>query len=646
MPAAAYCTRCLTHFSASAEQCVNLSCKARRPLGGWGQLLEEGDLIDRRYRVARALALGGAGVAYRAREIDDQGAPFGPDLAVKVLHAQRDGGPFLRRLATEAQILRDLAHEHIVQCLGFVHRDGHSPYLVTRFEAGGNLEEGVERLGPIPPWTAAGILRQVAEALHVAHQRGIVHRDLKPANLLLHREVPRTEIPHVRVADFGIAKVDRGLSSGLTRQGAFIGTPQYAAPEQFLGEAATPASDVFSLGGVCCFLLTARLPIDMPPDSDLEDYFEALRERLPPSLPRELVRTKAGEQLQAFVRATMAVRAEDRWSIEECAAWLDHVLGLRPEPPASLRPPEPRPRVEIDRTTALRSRAPAADPAPVVAPAPPAAASAAPSRPAPPRSVSASAPTVMREGMSVTARPALDVHAPSPARPVVSRAAAPGPALSLDDLFADRPTTPNGRPAPAPVARPFVRPRSARLLVFARGDVLWSADPTVEMPHPTPSDIGDLVVLMGLIRPSARGSVVAELLRCNPAELARLVQDHRPGGPPLVGRGLCLAAQLLRRREWEPAVRSLLADPDAGVRAAAAVAVGELGEAASLRTLSGLFRDADPHVRAAAARAIARAARAAGRPAVGLTLVSPALDDPDSLVADAAATAQMELEGG
>jgi hypothetical protein len=172
----------------------------------------------------------------------------------------------------------------------------------------------------------------------------------------------------------------------------------------------------------------------------------------------------------------------------------------------------------------------------------------------------------MREGMSVTARPALDVHAPSAARPVVSRAAAAGPALSLDDLFADRPTTPNGRPAPAPVARPFVRPRSARLLVFARGDVLWSADPTVEMPHPTPSDIGDLVVLMGLIRPSARGSVVAELLRCNPAELARLVQDHRPGGPPLVGRGLCLAAQLLRRREWEPAVRSLLADPDALAR--------------------------------------------------------------------------------
>ena len=86
--------------------------------------------------------MGGAGVTYLAKELDHGGQPTGPDLAIKVLLAHRDHGPYLKRLATEAGILRELDHPNIVQCLGFVHRAGHTPYLVV-------LKPGL----PVKPFT-------------------------------------------------------------------------------------------------------------------------------------------------------------------------------------------------------------------------------------------------------------------------------------------------------------------------------------------------------------------------------------------------------------------------------------------------------------------------------------------------------------
>jgi serine/threonine-protein kinase len=183
-------------------------------------------------QITRALAVGGSGLCYLAREIDDHGEPQPPDLAIKVLYAERYSGPFLRRLATEAQILQDLNHENIVECRGFVHRSGHAPYLITLYERGGSLADYVDARGPLPPVIAAGVLRQILLALSEAHQRGVVHRDLKPQNVLLREQVEDHETPRVRVVDFGIAKV-AGSNAGLTTVGSFVGTPEYAAPEQF-----------------------------------------------------------------------------------------------------------------------------------------------------------------------------------------------------------------------------------------------------------------------------------------------------------------------------------------------------------------------------------------------------------------------------
>jgi serine/threonine protein kinase len=252
-------------------------------------------------------------VTYLAREVDAQGADVGPDLAIKVLYAQRDTGSYLRRLAMEAQILQGLRHPNIVECRGFVQRDGHSPYLVTRFEVGGSLFDHIVRHGPLPVRVVAQVGRQLCWALQKAHEQGVVHRDLKPENVLQARACGRDEVPEVRVADFGIAKVT-GAVGASTRVGAFVGTPQYAAPEQFLGLPPAPATDVYALGAVLLFCLTGRTLLQDAGDLDVSELREALIRVLPPRAPEVQELRGATEALLARM---MTVEPAQRLSLAD-----------------------------------------------------------------------------------------------------------------------------------------------------------------------------------------------------------------------------------------------------------------------------------------------------------------------------------------
>jgi serine/threonine protein kinase len=338
MAATLYCAKCLTTFFDDAEACPNLTCGAPKPKkGGWGVLLGAGDLLDRHYLITKPLAVGGAGLTYLAREVDGDGQPQEPSLAIKVLYNSRDSGPFLQRLSNEAQILQQLAHEHIVECRGFVHRTGQAPYLVTKFEHGGSLSGHVEKVGALPPRVAAGVLRQVLLALDVAHQRGVVHRDLKPENVLLSEPVERDVVPHCRVADFGIAKVFGGVGQRLTRLGAFVGTPEYAAPEQFEGLAPTPATDVFAAGGLLVYLRTGQPPVNFQHRMDVEASYDELLKQLPPRMPPDLPDPEGTAILQDVVNHTMCAQAGDRWTVQQVLA---RIAPICPEPqkPGSFKP--------------------------------------------------------------------------------------------------------------------------------------------------------------------------------------------------------------------------------------------------------------------------------------------------------------------
>jgi serine/threonine protein kinase len=324
-----YCANCLTTFVDDMTVCSNLGCRSRRPNQGWGLLLGEGDLLDRNYRVTRALAVGGAGLTYLARELDDAGAPQPPDLAIKVLYTSRANGSFLRRLANEAQILQELQHPNIVNCHGFVQRSGKEPYLVTKFEEGGSLAEHLERHGALPADVSADITKQILSALDVAHQRGVVHRDLKPDNVLIRAKVARDVVPHCLVTDFGIAKVEGGLNSKLTKMGAFVGTPEYAAPEQFEAKPPSPATDVFAAGGVLFHCLMGRVPVRFANRSDIETAYGELLDQIPPQLTLDHPHRAT---LQGCLDGMMDVVADKRWTIHQVLRELDKVIGHVPAP--------------------------------------------------------------------------------------------------------------------------------------------------------------------------------------------------------------------------------------------------------------------------------------------------------------------------
>lgn len=128
--------------------------------------------------------------------------------------------------------------------------DADEPWLATQYIRGVSLAEAVREKGPLPEQAACRLGAGLAEALIAIHQAGIVHRDLKPSNVLLAADGPR-------VIDFGIARPLGALPLSRTE---ILGTPAYMSPEQALGDAVTPQSDVFSLGATLVCAATGAAP--------------------------------------------------------------------------------------------------------------------------------------------------------------------------------------------------------------------------------------------------------------------------------------------------------------------------------------------------------------------------------------------------
>jgi serine/threonine-protein kinase len=175
------------------------------------------------YEILGEIGRGGMGVVYRARQLKPNRL-----VALKMILDGRFASRLdLLRFENETEIVAALEHPNIVPILEVGHLEG-LPYFSMPLLTGGSMVASQPQ-GPGGLRSVAGLVAEVAAAVHHAHQRGILHRDLKPANILLD-EAGR---PHV--TDFGLAKRVRD-GRGLTETGAILGSPGYMSPEQASGD--------------------------------------------------------------------------------------------------------------------------------------------------------------------------------------------------------------------------------------------------------------------------------------------------------------------------------------------------------------------------------------------------------------------------
>ena len=215
-----------------------------------------GQILGERYRLVHLLATGGFGAVYIATDL-----ATGSDVAVKLVHAKhaRDTS-IAARFRREIEALASLADPHTVSAVDAGEADDGTPFLVMELLSGESLYEHYKAQGVLTWQRVVHIARGVCSSLAEAHALGIVHRDLKPANIHLERR--GADRDHVKVLDFGIAKVVESSvldNAALTHIGQIIGTGDYMAPEQMTGMA-TAQSDIFTLGVVMYEMIVGERP--------------------------------------------------------------------------------------------------------------------------------------------------------------------------------------------------------------------------------------------------------------------------------------------------------------------------------------------------------------------------------------------------
>lgn len=236
------CPKCSWNNFDTAKFCSNCG----EPLRG---LLGQGDLLQGRYRILRVLGCGGMGAVYFAQDLRLNNRP----IAVK---ENFDISPeAAAQFRVEAELLAALRHPNLPQVFDyFVETRTGKQYLVMDYIAGEDLEDIVEKRGPLNEQEALRIMTQVLDALDYLHRQNppVIHRDIKPSNIKVQPD--GTAI----LVDFGIAK--RYLPGKETVGAAAAVTPGYSPPEQY-GQGITDArSDIYALGATLYFALTGQVP--------------------------------------------------------------------------------------------------------------------------------------------------------------------------------------------------------------------------------------------------------------------------------------------------------------------------------------------------------------------------------------------------
>jgi serine/threonine-protein kinase len=251
----------------------------------------QGATFGGRYELDSRIAIGGMGEVWEATD-----HVIGRTVAIKILKDEYMGDPgFLERFRAEARHAALVNHEGIASVFDYGEENG-SAFLVMELVPGEALSTILEREGSLSTDKTLDIVAQTASALQAAHAAGLVHRDIKPGNLLI------TPDGRVKITDFGIARIADQVP--LTATGQVMGTVQYLSPEQASGHAASPATDIYSLGIVAYECLAGKRPFTG--ESQVAIAMAQINEQ-PPALPPTVA-----VPVQNLVMAMIAKKPEER----------------------------------------------------------------------------------------------------------------------------------------------------------------------------------------------------------------------------------------------------------------------------------------------------------------------------------------------
>ena len=292
-----------------------------------------GRLVDNRYKILEAMASGSMGAVFKAERV-----PVGKLVAIKFLHASfAHDTEFQTRFERETRVMSKLAHPNCVSVVDFgVWED--APYLVMEYVAGKTLRQILDQEGPIQPMRALGFAKQIAAGLAHAHAQGIVHRDVKPANIMITEEIGTGE--HVRILDFGLARLRGAVGRDATQTNVVVGTPNYMAPEQTVGGSTIDArTDVYAVGVVLFEMICGQRPFQA------EDTLALLGMHRAAPIPKVADRVDHTVTLpvgvQDLIDTAMAKAPEDRFQTAvELAAAIDAITNVtvhKTPPPGSIK---------------------------------------------------------------------------------------------------------------------------------------------------------------------------------------------------------------------------------------------------------------------------------------------------------------------
>ena len=242
------------------------------------------------YRIESLLGRGGMSVVYLAEHMR-----LGRKVALKVLATPlAHDESFRERFARESQRAAELDHPNVIPIYDAGEIEGSDSdgllYIAMRYVAGSDLRSLLKQEKRLSVGRTLFVLEQVAGALDAAHENNLIHRDVKPSNILV-----ADPSEHVYLTDFGVAK--QTTAPDLTRTGVFVGTVDYAAPEQIEGLSLGPYTDVYALGCVLYECLAGRPPFDREAEvAVMHAHLTGAPPRLSetrPDLPRELDRVIA-----------------------------------------------------------------------------------------------------------------------------------------------------------------------------------------------------------------------------------------------------------------------------------------------------------------------------------------------------------------